>query len=88
MVKYFNLNFLLFSFLLFQIDGILYFEGREALPQWDKQIQSLCFQVNTIIECIHSAYPEWVTKVIDEQMVQWVHRMWLYLDNLHKFIQS
>ncbi|RXG73800.1 COP9 signalosome complex subunit 4, partial [Armadillidium vulgare] len=52
-----------------QIDGILYFEGREALPQWDKQIQSLCFQVNTIIECIHSAYPEWVTKVIDEQMV-------------------
>ncbi|MCL4117963.1 UNVERIFIED_CONTAM: hypothetical protein GTU68_056480 [Idotea baltica] len=53
-----------------QIDCILYFEGREALPQWDKQIQSLCFQVNTIIECIHTAHPDWVGKVMDEQMVQ------------------
>lgn len=53
-----------------QIDGILHFEAREVLPQWDKQIQSLCFQVNGIIEKINTAHPEWVAKVMDEQMVQ------------------
>ncbi|CAL4093283.1 unnamed protein product, partial [Meganyctiphanes norvegica] len=53
-----------------QIDGILNFEAREVLPQWDKQIQSLCFQVNGIIEKINTAHPEWVIKVTDEQMVQ------------------
>lgn len=53
-----------------QIDGILHFEARDVLPQWDKQIQSLCFQVNGIIEKINIAHPEWVAKVMDEQMVQ------------------
>ncbi|XP_076040568.1 COP9 signalosome subunit 4 [Oratosquilla oratoria] len=53
-----------------QIDGILHFEARDVLPQWDKQIQSLCFQVNGIIEKINCAIPEWVSKVMDEQMVQ------------------
>ena len=28
-----------------QIDSIVHFETRETLPQWDKQIQSLCYQV-------------------------------------------
>lgn len=53
-----------------QIDGILHFEARDVLPQWDKQIQSLCFQVNGIIEKINVAHPEWVAKIMDEQMVQ------------------
>uniref|UniRef100_A0A0P4VZC6 COP9 signalosome complex subunit 4 n=1 Tax=Scylla olivacea TaxID=85551 RepID=A0A0P4VZC6_SCYOL len=53
-----------------QIDGILHFEARDVLPQWDKQIQSLCFQVNGIIEKINIAHPEWVAKVMDEQMMQ------------------
>ena len=33
-----------------QIDSILHFETREVLPAFDKQIQSLCFQVNNVIE--------------------------------------
>lgn len=33
-----------------QIDGILHFETKKDLPDFDKQIQSLCFQVNNIIE--------------------------------------
>ena len=56
--------------LIFQIDGILHFEAREVLSQWDKQIQSLCFQVNGIIERVNTAHPDWVNKVFDEQMVQ------------------
>uniref|UniRef100_F6YAS4 COP9 signalosome complex subunit 4 n=1 Tax=Monodelphis domestica TaxID=13616 RepID=F6YAS4_MONDO len=34
-----------------QIDGIVHFETREALPTWDKQIQSLCFQVTKNLYC-------------------------------------
>ena len=33
-----------------QIDGILHFEPKQVLPDFDKQIQSLCLQVNNIIE--------------------------------------
>ncbi|XP_059616430.1 COP9 signalosome complex subunit 4 [Phlebotomus argentipes] len=51
-----------------QIDGIVHFETREILPQWDKQIQSLCYQVNGIIEKIGIAEPEWMTRTLDEQM--------------------
>ncbi|RZC35133.1 COP9 signalosome complex subunit 4 [Asbolus verrucosus] len=52
-----------------QIDSIVHFETRETLPQWDKQIQSLCYQVNSIIESISKNEPEWITKVMEEQMV-------------------
>lgn len=52
-----------------QIDSIVHFETRETLPQWDKQIQSLCYQVNSIIESISKHHPEWMLKVMDEQMV-------------------
>ncbi|XP_066137647.1 COP9 signalosome complex subunit 4 [Euwallacea fornicatus] len=52
-----------------QIDSIVHFETRETLPQWDKQIQSLCYQVNSIIEQISKAHPEWMSKVMEEQMV-------------------
>ncbi|XP_018319031.1 COP9 signalosome complex subunit 4-like [Agrilus planipennis] len=53
-----------------QIDSIVHFETRETLPQWDKQIQSLCYQVNSIIELISKAQPEWIIKVMEEQMMQ------------------
>ncbi|EDW46856.1 COP9 signalosome complex subunit 4 [Drosophila sechellia] len=43
-----------------QISGIVHFENRELLPQWDKQIQSLCYQVNSIIEKISVAEPDWM----------------------------
>lgn len=46
------------------------FVAREALPTWDKQIQSLCCHVNQIIEKISNAEPEWMAKATDEQMVQ------------------
>ncbi|XP_013388525.1 COP9 signalosome complex subunit 4 [Lingula anatina] len=51
-----------------QIDSILHFEDRETLPMWDKQIQSLCLQVNNIIEKIAQHAPEWLAKANDEQM--------------------
>lgn len=46
-----------------------FFAAREMLPQWDKQIQSLCYQVNSIIELISKAQPDWIIKVMEEQMV-------------------
>ncbi|GAB6028555.1 COP9 signalosome complex subunit 4 [Chamberlinius hualienensis] len=52
-----------------QIDSIVHFESREVLPTWDKQIQSLCFQVNNIIEKISQNFPEWTTKTMEDQMV-------------------
>ncbi|CAH0564062.1 unnamed protein product [Brassicogethes aeneus] len=52
-----------------QIDCIVHFETRETLPQWDKQIQSLCYQVNSIIDQISDHHPDWILKVMDEQMV-------------------
>lgn len=49
-----------------QIDSIVHFETREMLPTWDKQIQSLCYQVNQIIEKIAQAEPDWVSKKFEE----------------------
>jgi len=51
-----------------QIDGIVHFETREVLPLWDKQIRSLCYQVNKIIEKVGVAEPAWMAKLMDEQM--------------------
>ncbi|ESP04025.1 hypothetical protein LOTGIDRAFT_203414 [Lottia gigantea] len=48
-----------------QIDSIVHFEARETLPTWDKQIQSLCFQVNNIIEKISTTAPEWTNKTME-----------------------
>ncbi|KAK0045447.1 COP9 signalosome complex subunit 4-like isoform X1 [Biomphalaria pfeifferi] len=48
-----------------QIDSTVHFEARETLPTWDRQIQSLCFQVNNIIEKISTAEPEWFAKAME-----------------------
>lgn len=53
-----------------QIDSIVHFETREVLPAWDKNIQSLCYQVNHLIEKISNAAPDWISKAMDDQMVQ------------------
>ncbi|KAG8134339.1 putative COP9 signalosome complex subunit 4-like protein [Naja naja] len=53
-----------------QIDGIVHFETREALPTWDKQIQSLCFQVNNLLEKISQTAPEWTAQAMEAQMAQ------------------
>lgn len=44
------------------------FAAREILPLWDKQIQSICYQVNGIIEKIGAADPAWMAKTLEEQM--------------------
>jgi COP9 signalosome complex subunit 4 len=45
-----------------QIAKIVHFEAQEALLSWDKQIQCLCFQVNSVIEKIATVAPEWMTR--------------------------
>lgn len=42
--------------------------AREILPLWDKQIQSICYQVNGVIEKIGAAEPEWMARTLDEEM--------------------
>lgn len=54
----------------FQLLTLLTFLAREILPLWDKQIQSLCYQVNDIIEKIAAVEPTWMQKRLDEQMSQ------------------
>lgn len=50
-------------------DFLFYFWiARETLPLWDKQIQSLCYQVNKIIEKIGNVEPEWMAERMEEQM--------------------
>ncbi|KAF8782588.1 COP9 signalosome complex subunit 4-like [Argiope bruennichi] len=53
-----------------QIDSIVNFENKEVLPSWDKQIESLCFQVNNIIEKVSQHAPEWMAQALEEQMMQ------------------
>ncbi|GBN07100.1 COP9 signalosome complex subunit 4 [Araneus ventricosus] len=52
-----------------QIDSIVNFESKEVLPSWDKQIESLCFQVNNIIEKVSQHAPEWMAQAMEEQMM-------------------
>jgi len=51
-----------------QIESMVYFEARECLPYWDKQIQSICYDVNQIIEKISTVAPDWMSKYSEEQM--------------------
>jgi len=50
-----------------QIDSTVHFESRQVLQTWDDQIQSLCFQVNSIIDKIQVVEPEWLAKAVDKQ---------------------
>merc|ERR1712002_173284 len=51
-----------------QIESVLHFEAREALPNMDKHIQSLCMQVNSIIDKIGEAHPQWIAKTQEIKM--------------------
>lgn len=46
----------------------LFLVAREILPLWDKQIQSICYQVNGVIEKIGASEPDWMAKHLDEEM--------------------
>ena len=48
-----------------QIDEIVYFENRETLPTWDTQIQSICLEVNSIVDKIYAVHPEWAANAMD-----------------------
>lgn len=52
------------------IHSVWLLPAREILPQWDKQIQSLCYQVNSLIEKIAAAEPDWMAKLMEEEMIQ------------------
>jgi COP9 signalosome complex subunit 4 len=51
-----------------QIDSVVHFETRQMLDNWDKQIQSLCFQVNSVIDKISTTEPDWLNKTMEAQM--------------------
>ena len=40
------------------------------LDTWDKQIQSLCLQVNSVIDKITVKEGDWLNKTMESQMVQ------------------
>lgn len=49
-----------------QIDGIVHFETRETLPMWDRQIQSLCLDLNSLVDKITAAHPEWAAETMEQ----------------------
>ena len=55
------------TFTVLLLKFVLSFAARETLPMWDRQIQSLCFQVNNIIEKISQTSPEWFAKAMENQ---------------------
>ena len=48
-----------------QIEEIVFFENRETLPTWDTQIQSICLEVNSVVDKIYDAHPEWAAETMD-----------------------
>jgi len=51
-----------------QLDSVVHFAAPDVLPAWDRQIQSLCEQVNAVVEKIAAIHPEWVSQTLDSQM--------------------
>ena len=41
---------------------------RETLLSWDRRIQGVCYQVNSIVDKINSAHHEWATSSLESQM--------------------
>lgn len=39
------------------------------MDNWDKQIQSLCLQVNSVIDKISTKEPDWLNKTMESQMI-------------------
>jgi COP9 signalosome complex subunit 4 len=53
-----------------QISSIIHFESEKKAESrnWDKQIQMLCTQVNTVIEKIQIVEPEWSRVTLASQI--------------------
>ena len=51
-----------------QIDSTVHFGRRNVLESWDGQIQSVCHQVNGIIDKIAAAEPGWLQNHADSEM--------------------
>lgn len=49
-----------------QIDSVVHFERRQMLT-WDKQIQSLCLQVNSVIDKITVKEGDWLNKTMESR---------------------
>ena len=45
-----------------QIESTVHFESRQVLQGWDEQIQSVCGQVNNIIDKITASEPSWMAR--------------------------
>lgn len=73
LIQLYTLRVSLFNFYCIQKVNeyilVMILPGRDILPAWDRQIQSLCYQVNNIMEKIAAVAPEWMNKAMDEQMV-------------------
>lgn len=52
-----------------QIESIVHFETREILPSWDKQIESLCYRIDHVMEQIENVQPEWLSKKMADYLV-------------------
>jgi len=50
-----------------QLESVVHFETKDSLPTWDRQIEGLCFQVNSIIEKITAKEPDWIQKSMADQ---------------------
>ncbi|XKL60977.1 hypothetical protein PGB90_008034 [Kerria lacca] len=53
-----------------QILAIVHFETRDVLPTWDKQIESLCYHVNHIVDLMSSQpiIRDWMNRHLNDQM--------------------
>lgn len=51
-----------------QIESIVHFNSSNVLQTWDDQIQSLCGQVNNIVDKIAIAEPVWLSKTQDSEV--------------------
>ena len=47
---------------------LLLFTERETLLSWDRRIQGVCYQVNSIVDKINSVHPEWANSALESQM--------------------
>ena len=50
-----------------QISSFVHFETRQMLPTFDHQIQTLCGQLNEVIEQINQTSPEWIDRRYNQE---------------------
>lgn len=55
-------------FLIFNLIFIFFILETQYLPNWNKQMQNLCTQVNFVIEKIQQSEPEWSRVALASQI--------------------